>query len=133
MIQNLIFEILFLKILFWHTTFLSPSTRSRRHHESFLIFRFSSRKSQSQQKLILQYSFAQKTSLILRTSTQLILKITCSHNTAKSLYDFTNFPAKMWCQKIICTAPRTAFLKHVEGKCLYISVYLRKKIFIPKA
>ena len=39
---------------------------------------------------ILQYSFAQKFSLILRISTYLTLKIRCSRNTAKNLSDFTS-------------------------------------------
>ena len=58
----------------------------------FFNFRFSCRKSQSQQKLaknisplILQYSFAQKTSPILRTLTHLTLKTICSRNTVNSV------------------------------------------------
>ena len=55
----------------------------------FFNFRFSSRKSQSQQKLakkiyILQYSFTQKTSLILQNSTHLTPKITCSQTQQKT-------------------------------------------------
>ena len=38
-----------------------------------------------QKPLILQYSFPQKTSLILRTSTYSKLKKTCTRNTAKNL------------------------------------------------
>ena len=76
-------------------------------------FKFSSRKSESQQKLakkwiILEYSFAQKTSLILRISTHLTLKRICSCNTAKNLSDFTNFPGKPFLfgvREKICTAP----------------------------
>ena len=49
----------------------------------FFNFRFSGRKSQTQQKLILQ------------TSTHLTLKVICSHNTAKNLSDFTNFTTKI--------------------------------------
>ena len=110
----------------------------------FFNFRFSSRKSQSQQKLekrslILQYSFAQKTSFILRTSTHLTSKLIWSRNTVKNLSAFTNFPANMFLfdvRKSICTAPfldaQELFLKHFESKCLYISVYLRKKIFVPE-
>ena len=45
---------------------------------------------------IIQYSFAQKTSLILRTSIHLTSKILCSRNTAKNLSAFTNFPANMF-------------------------------------
>ena len=63
----------------------------------FFNFRFSRGKSQSQQKLtkkitrFIQYSFAQKTSLILRISTHLLLKTICPCNTTKNLSDFTNF------------------------------------------
>ena len=28
--------------------------------------------------------------------------------------------------------PRTAFFKHFESKCLYTSIYLRNKVFVPK-
>ena len=102
MIQNLIFGIPFLKILFRAYNFIIfVHTFQWTSSEFFFNFRFSSRKSQSQQKLekrslILQYSFAQKTSLILRTSTHLTLKIICSRNTVKNLSDFTNFPANMF-------------------------------------
>ena len=83
----------------------------------------------SEKSLILQYSFAQKTSLILRTSTHLTLKIICSRNTAKSHSDFTNFSANMFLfdgrkKHLHCTIslrPRTASLKYFERKCLYIS------------
>ena len=71
-----------------------------------------------------QYSFTQKVSFILWTSTHLTLKIICHQNTAKSLPDFTNFQIS-WHSK-------NAFLKHFESKFLYISVYLRLKIFVPK-
>ena len=57
---------------------------------------------------MLQYSFAQKASLILRNSTHLTLKIICSRNTVKNLSDFTNFPANIFLfgvRKSICTAP----------------------------
>ena len=79
--------------------------------EFLFSFRFSSRKSQSQQKLAKKISHFTiqflKTSLILRTSTQLALKITCSRNTVKNLSDIKNFPAKMFLlgvRKNICTA-----------------------------
>ena len=58
--------------------------------------------------LILQYSFTQKTSLILRNSTHWTLKIIFSRNTAKILSDFTNVLASMFLfgvRKNICTAP----------------------------
>ena len=81
----------------------------------FLIFYFSAEslkanKDWRKRSLILQYNFAQKTSLILQTLTHLTLKTICYHNTAKNFLtlqifqptNFTNF---------------TNFL--------YISVYIR--------
>ena len=79
-----------------------------------------------------------KTSLILRTSTHLTLKIIGSRNIAKNLSDFTNFPANMFLfsfRKKVCTAP---FLDAQEMhswitlKANGCSVYLGKKNFIPK-
>ena len=54
-----------------------------------------------------------------------------------SLYKFSIKHVSVWCQKkhLYCTLfwrPRTAFLKHFEIKCLYISVYLLKKMFFSK-
>ena len=60
-----------------------------------------------------------KTSLILRASTHLTLKIGCSLSTAKSLSDFTNFQQTCFClvlEKVfvlyICGCPITAFSRH---------------------
>ena len=50
----------------------------------FFYFRFSSRKFQIQQKLVLQ------------TSTHLALKLICFCNTVKKLSDFINFPTTMF-------------------------------------
>ena len=77
----------------------------------FLDFRFSRRKSQSQQKLLIKiiyfaYRFAQNISLILVTSTLLTLKIICSRQTSKNLSNFTNFLGNMFLvgvRKRICT------------------------------
>ena len=102
MIQNLIFGILFLKILFWaYNFFIFVRTFQWTLSEFFLISGFlaeslKANKNQQKRSLILQYRFAQKTSLILPTSTQLTLKIICSRNAAKNLSDFTNFLANMF-------------------------------------
>ena len=111
----------------------------------FYNFRFSSRKSQSQQNLakrsvILQYGFTQNTSLIFWTPSHLILIIKCSRNIIKNLSHFTNFPAneflcvsgKKNLHLTISLHPRAAFFKHFESKCLYISVYLLKKMFFQR-
>ena len=94
------------------------STRSSGHHQSFSIPEFvaenlKANKNQRKRSLILQYSFAQKISLILRISILLKLKIICSQNTAKKLYQFTNFPGNM-------------FLANV---CIYLYISLRKFCF----
>ena len=124
--------------IFVHTFQWTPS--------EFSCSRFSSRKYQSQQKLPkaithFKYKFTQKTSLIWQTSTNLAWKIICSQNKHSQKFSlFTNFPSNMCLfgvKKNICTAPflwppRTAFLKLFESKCLYISVYLPDKKFVPK-
>ena len=74
----------------------------------FVAENLKSNKSQPKRSLILKYRFAQKTSLILRISTLIKLKITCSQNTAKTLSQFTNFPESMFLfdvKKSICPAP----------------------------
>ena len=76
---------------------------------------------------------------ILLTSTHLILKITCFQNKAKNLSHFTNFSANIILfgvrkKHLDCTTswrPRTAFLKHFESKCMYISIYLPERNFVP--
>ena len=74
----------------------------------FVAENLKANKDQPKTSLILKYSFAQKTSLILLISTLLKLKITCSQNTAKTPSQFTNFPASMFLfgvRKRICTGP----------------------------
>ena len=112
MIQISYLEFFFWKHYFRDTAFLYLSRCSSGHHQSFFLI--SDVLSQSQQRLakkvtnFLQYSFAQKTSLISQTSTHLTLKIICSCNTGNNLSDFTDFPADMFLfgvRKDICTAP----------------------------
>ena len=70
--------------------------------ELFFSFRFSRRKSQSQQKTNEKYhltyntALLKKISLILQTSTHSTLKNPCFRNTAKNLSHFRNFPANIW-------------------------------------
>ena len=76
-----------------------------------------------------------KTSLILRISTHLKLKIICSQNRAKKFSQFTNFPAKMFlfgARKNICTTllPYAqellswSTLKAIV--CIFLQISLRK-------
>ena len=145
MIQNVIFGILFLKILFRAYNFYIFAQMFQQTSSEFLYhFRFSGRKPQIHQKLrkrslIVQHSFARKTSLILRTSTHLTLKIICSRNAAKNLSDFKKFPADMFLLGVrenICTEP---FLDAEElhfwntskaNICIFLYISLRK--FFPQ-
>ena len=147
MFQNLIFGILF---FFWKydfgfgniTFYIRPhvSVDIARFFCEFFIFQQKFSKA-TKRSLILQYSFAQKTSLILRASTHLILKIICSRNTAKNLSHITHiFQPTFFClmsEKIFALhqffMPKNCiFLKLFKSKCLYISVYLRKKFLFQR-
>ena len=64
-------------------------------------------KNQRERSLILQYSFAQKTRLILQTSTYSTLKISSFRNTTKNLSHFKNVLEDTFLvavRKNICTA-----------------------------
>ena len=136
MTQNGIFGILFLKILFWaYNFFIFAQTFQRTSSEFLFNFRFSSRKSQSQQK---QHSFARKTLLILRISTHLTLKIICSRNTARNLSDFKDFPADMFllgvreniCTAIFLDAQELHFWSAFKANvCIVLYISVRKFLF----
>ena len=136
MTQNVIFGILFLKILFWaYNFFIFAQTFQRTSSEFLFNFRFSSRKSQSQQK---QHSFARKTLLILRISTHLTLKIICSRNTAKNLSDFKDIPADMFllgvreniCTAIFLDAQELHFWSTLKANaCIFLYISVRKFLF----
>ena len=144
-IQHLIFVILFLKILFRaYNFFIFVHTLQWLLSECLFYSKFSSKESRSQERLAKKIThftiqFRSKTSLLLRASTHFTLNIKCSRNTAKNLSHFTNFPANMFLFDARChlhctiswRPSTTAFLMHFESKCLYISVYLSKKIFFP--
>ena len=96
------------KYYFWHTTFLySPRCTSGHLQRSFFLISdflsesLKANKNLGKRSLILEYSFARKTSLILRTSTHLTLKTICSCNTPKSLSDMFLLDVR----EKICTAP----------------------------
>ena len=103
-------------------------------------FRFPNIKSQSQQKLakrslILQYSFTQKTSLILQISTRDIAKkyTPAALRKTHSLCKFSSRHVSGWCQKkhwhwTISRNRRFVFSKHWESNCLYIPVFLLKRL-----
>ena len=135
MIQNLIFVILFWKYYFdtFHTW-----TSSAFFIPEFVAENLKANKNQRKRSLILQYSFTQKTSLILRISTLLKLKIICSQNTAKKLSQFTNFPANMFLfgvRKNICTAPfpdaqeLLSWSTLKPNVCIFLYISLRKCLF----
>ena len=150
MIQNLIFGILLLKMLFPANNFFIFNhvpvdiIRGFFSISDFLAESLKANKNYRQRSLILQYSFAQKTSLILWTSTHLKLKIIFSRNTTKNLSDFTtNLSANMLLfgdrkKHLHCAIFDTqklhswSTLKANFCIFLYIFVYLIIKIFVPK-
>ena len=146
MIQNLIFGIILLKILFLaYNFFIFIHMFQRTSSKFFFDFRFSRRKSQSQQKLLIKITYfaIQVRSKHLTHFTNVnsldnennMLPKHCQKSF--SLYKCFRKHVSVWCQKkhLHCTIswhPRTAFLKHFESKCLYISVWHLIKIFVPK-
>ena len=139
MIQNVIFGILLLKILFWAYVFIFVQTFPRTSSEFLFQFRFSSRKSQSQEKLAKEITnfTIQKTLLILQTSTHSTLQIACSRNRVKNISNFKDFPAEMFLLGVrenICTA---IFLDAQELHCwstlkanVYIFLYISVRKFL---
>ena len=135
--KNLIFGILFLKVLFRaYKAFIFVQTFQWISSEFFLISDFlaESRKANKKKlaKKITRFTiqFCSKSSLILRTSTHLTLKTISSSNTTKNFLILQIFRKHLYCT--ISWRPRTTFLKHTESKCLYISLYLLKKMFVPE-
>ena len=138
MIPNLIFVIFFWKYYFGRTTLFH--TFQWTSSDFFFIPEFIAENLKPNKNLrkrspILRYIFAQKTSLILRISALLKLKIICSQNTAKNLSQFTPFPAEMFLfgvRKNICT---TSFPDVQEllswntlkaNVCIFLYISLRK-------
>ena len=130
-------SILSLTILFWAYNLFgrrySPHIPKNVIRVFFLDFRFSSRKSQSQQKLakkFTHFTIQFRSKDLMNLSSLDIENNIFSCNTAKNLSHFTNFLAntfllgfrKKHLHCIISWRPRTAFLKHFKCKCLYISV-----------
>ena len=111
-------------------------TRSSWHHESFVYSRFSSGKSQSQWKLSrkITHFTIQTIYFTILFSFDIENNMFPKHSQKTfSVYKFSSKHVSAWCQKkhldctILC-CPIITFLKHFESKCLYISVYLPKKI-----
>ena len=140
--KNSYLEFLFWKYFFEHTTFLRTFQWTS---EFFLDFRFSSRKSQSQQKLAkkitdfsIRFNSKHLTYFINLNSLDIEHNMLPKHNKKPfSLCKFSSKHVSVWCQKkklqwTISWHPRTAIFKHFERKCLYISVYLFKKKFCSK-
>ena len=108
MIQNVIFGILFMKILFLaYNFFIFAQMYQRPSSAEFLFnFRFSIRKSQSQQKLgkkiaHFRIQFRSKNITHFTNLDSLTLKTICSCNTPKSLSDMFLLDVG----EKICTAP----------------------------
>ena len=104
----------------------------------FVAENLKANKNQGKISLILQYRFTQTTTPILRVSTLWKLKIKCSQNTAKKIYQFPNFPANMLLfgvRKNICTAPfpdaqeLLSWSTLKANVCIFLYISLRKILF----
>ena len=144
MIENLISGILFLKILLRaYDIFIFGQTFQWTLSKFFFNFRFSSRKSQSQQKLAKKIThfttqFRSKnlfhfTNLnSLETENKMLPELS---QKPIWLYKFSSKLVSVWCQKkyLHCTIswrPRTAFFKHFESKCLlFLYISIRRFLF----
>ena len=141
MIQNLIFGIILLKILFLTYSFFTLIHMLQQTSSKFVFFFdfiFSRRKSQtqSQQKLLIKITYfaiqvcsKHLTHFTNLNSLDIENNMLPKHRQKSfSLYKFFRKHASVWCQKkhlhcIISWQPRIAFLKkRFESKCLYISV-----------
>ena len=118
---------------FGHTKFSYLSRSSSGYHQSFFNLIFSSRKFQSQQKLAkqitrfkIQFSSKNLTQFTNINSLDIENNMLPQHN--QKPFWLYKFSANMFNAPF----PRTAFLKHIESKCLCISLYLLNKMFVPE-
>ena len=126
--------------------FIFAQMYQRPSSEFLFNFRFSSRKTQNQQKLgekiahfTIQFRSKNITHFTNLDSLDSLENNMLSQYSQKPfwLYKFSSRHVSAWCQikHLHCNSSwrrRTAFLKYVESKCLYISVYIRKKIFFER-
>ena len=141
MIQNLIFKSIFLEIFFRAYNFCIFIHTFQRTSSEFSIISdclaesLKASKNYRKISLILQYSFAQKTSLIYEPQLIWHLKWYALETQPKAFPNLQKiFQQTCFClvsQKIFALhrflTAKTAFLKHFESKCPFIAVYLRKK------
>ena len=135
-------KIFFWKYYFKHATFLYlprlSSGLSSGHHQSFFVISYflaeslKANKNQQKRPHTLQYSFSKKnlTHFANLNSPDPENNMLPQQNEKPFwLYKFSSKDISDWCQKkylhsTISWRRRTAFLKHFESKCLYISIYL---------
>ena len=108
--KNLIFGILFLKIFFrTYKVFIYLPRRSC-GYQSFFNFRFSSRKSQSQQKVAKKITHTFYNTVLLK-NTSLILR-TSAHLTLKEIFSNTTFLTLQILQTCFCLVSEQIFVLH---------------------
>ena len=138
MIQNLIFVILFLKILFRASTLVPTFQWTSSEFFLFqILWQKISKPIKTSEKEYSTIQFRLK-NLITRISTLLKLKLICSQSTGKKLCHFANFPANMFLfgvRKNICTAlfPDAQELLYWStlkaNFCIFLYISLRKFLF----
>ena len=145
---------MFLEVFFWKILFVAYSCFIfvqifQWTSELFFDIRFSSRRSQSQQKLAKKIShftikFRSKNLTHFTNLNSLDVENNMLPQHSQKPFWLKIFPANMFLfgvRKNICTTPFldvvqfifgvTVFFKLFESKCLHISVYLRKRYFVP--
>ena len=109
--------------------------------EFFFDFRIFSRKSRSQQKQAKRIThFAMQFRTKNLTYFKKLNSLDIEYAPPTQLKTSVKFSSKhvfVWCQKRTFElhhflTPKAAYFKRFESKCPYISVYLRKKMFVPK-
>ena len=139
MIQNLIFGILFLKNIISSIQFfyICPHVAVNiiRDFSQFQIFQQKVSKPTKLAKKIthftIQFRSKNLTHITNLNSPDIENNVLPQHSQRPfSLYKFSSKHVSLYCT--LSWRPRTAFLKHFEIKCLYIFVYLLKKMSVPK-
>ena len=103
-------EFFFWKYSFGHTKFLYLPRRSSGYNQSFFNFRFSSRKSQSQQKVAKKITHTFYNTVLLK-NTSLILR-TSAHLTLKVIFSNTTFLTLQILQTCFCLVSEQIFVLH---------------------
>ena len=131
----------YLEFIFWKCcfgyTFLYLSRCFRGHHQSFFL-KVSTKTSKKDHRFYNTVLLKNPAHFTKINSRDIENNMLPQHSQEPFwLYKFFRKYVSVWYQKkylrcAISWCPRTAFMKHFESKCLYISIHLLKRIFLSK-